>query len=59
MAGQLGWVKPRPGRLRAQRQQIPLTTGGTRYRYYLVWITDLPPGRQSVSLNEITLYQYS
>ena len=24
--------------------KIPIKTGTTRYRYYLVWITRLPPG---------------
>ena len=35
--------------------QIPLSTAGVRYRYYLVWITKLPPGSPSASLNELTL----
>jgi serine/threonine-protein kinase len=39
------------------RQDIALSTGGTRYRYYLVWITKLPPGRQSVTLNEVALFR--
>ncbi|MCW2999846.1 MAG: serine/threonine protein kinase [Solirubrobacterales bacterium] len=30
---------------------------GTPYRYYLVWIQALPPGRQSVELSEVRLYQ--
>jgi hypothetical protein len=34
-----------------------LHTGGTAYRYYLVWITSLPPGRQSVDVNEIQLFR--
>jgi serine/threonine-protein kinase len=40
----------------AGHQALPLATGGTRYRYYLVWITKLPPGSNSVSLNEVSLY---
>jgi serine/threonine-protein kinase len=39
------------------RQDISLSTGGRRYRYYLVWITKLPPGRQSVDLNEVGLFR--
>jgi serine/threonine-protein kinase len=27
------------------------------YRYFLVWITSLPPGQNSASVNEITLYR--
>jgi serine/threonine-protein kinase len=38
-----------------RRQNFRLS--GARYRYYLVWITSLPPGRQSVDLNEIQLYR--
>jgi eukaryotic-like serine/threonine-protein kinase len=38
-------------------QNIPIDTGATRYRYYLVWITKLPPGQDSVSLNEVALYR--
>jgi hypothetical protein len=30
--------------------------GRTRYRYYLVWITKLPPSSQFVKLNEVRLY---
>jgi tRNA A-37 threonylcarbamoyl transferase component Bud32 len=40
-----------------RHQDIRLTTGGTPYRYYLVWITQLPPGKQSVELNEVVLYR--
>jgi hypothetical protein len=36
---------------------IQLTLGGTRYRYYLVWLTKLPPGMQFASLAEITLFR--
>jgi eukaryotic-like serine/threonine-protein kinase len=36
---------------------IPLTLGGARYRYYLVWMTKLPPGRESASIAEITLFR--
>jgi eukaryotic-like serine/threonine-protein kinase len=36
---------------------IPLALGGARYRYYLVWITKLPPGQQSASIAELTLFR--
>ncbi|HEX3803825.1 MAG TPA: protein kinase [Solirubrobacteraceae bacterium] len=36
----------------------PFTLAGKHsYRYYLVWITALPPGGQQVSINEIRLYK--
>jgi eukaryotic-like serine/threonine-protein kinase len=36
---------------------IQLALGGARYRYYLVWITKLPPGQQSASIAELTLFR--
>jgi len=36
---------------------IPLNLGGARYRYYLLWITKLPPGMQFASLDELTLFR--
>ena len=54
-----GWTKlAQVPRMRA-RQNIPVKTGGRRYRYYLVWAVGLPPHRQSVSINEIALYYLS
>jgi eukaryotic-like serine/threonine-protein kinase len=38
----------------AQRISIP---AGTPYRYYLVWLTTLPPGQQSASIAELTLFK--
>jgi eukaryotic-like serine/threonine-protein kinase len=36
---------------------ISIALGGARYRYYLVWITKLPPGQESASLAEVTLFR--
>jgi serine/threonine-protein kinase len=36
---------------------IQLNVGGQRYRYYLLWITTLPPGKESASIAELTLFQ--
>jgi serine/threonine protein kinase len=36
---------------------ISLALDGARYRYYLVWITKLPPGMEFASLAEITLFR--
>ena len=36
---------------------IPLTLDGARYRYYLVWLTKLPPGQESASIAELTLFR--
>jgi tRNA A-37 threonylcarbamoyl transferase component Bud32 len=56
---QSNWIKVATVPSVASTQNIPLATHGARYRYYLVWITSLPPGKVSVSLNEIYLYQSS
>ena len=37
-------------------QSIPLSTAGTRYSYYLVWITTLG-GHTQVAINELTLFR--
>ena len=38
------------------RERIRLTGGGS-YRYYLIWLTTLPPGQQSASISELTLFK--
>jgi serine/threonine-protein kinase len=35
---------------------IQLALGGARYRYYLLWITKLPPGMELASIAELTLF---
>ncbi len=40
-----------------RRQRVELATQGRRLRHYLVWITALPPGRESVTINEISLFR--
>jgi eukaryotic-like serine/threonine-protein kinase len=39
-----------------RRQDIPLSTGSTRYSYYLLWITNLG-GNPQVAINELALYR--
>jgi serine/threonine-protein kinase len=39
------------------RTRVKLDPGGNRYRYYLVWITKLPPGKSSVEIAEIRLFR--
>jgi tRNA A-37 threonylcarbamoyl transferase component Bud32 len=51
-----GWVKVGGSPSVHATQRIKLTTGGTRYRYYLVWITSLGAHNQ-VAVNEIALYK--
>ncbi len=54
-AGAGGWVKVGGAANIHSTETIRLTTGGVRYRYYLVWITSLG-AHSSVSINEIALY---
>jgi tRNA A-37 threonylcarbamoyl transferase component Bud32 len=51
-----GWVQLASSPYVHHTQDIGLP-GQAPYRYYLVWIVSLPPGQQSVSLNEIALYK--
>jgi len=51
------WVKLASVAYVHNPEKIPLDTGNTRYRYFLVWITKLPSGQDSVSLNEVALYR--
>jgi eukaryotic-like serine/threonine-protein kinase len=38
-------------------ERIPLSPSGHRYRYYLVWMTTLPPGKESTTISDITLFR--
>ena len=51
-----GWVQLASQPYVHHKQDIGLP-GAAPYRYYLVWVVSLPPGLQSVSLNEISLYK--
>jgi serine/threonine-protein kinase len=50
-----GWVKVGSAPKVQAKQTIKLSTGDTRYRYYLVWITSLG-AHSHVDVNEIALY---
>jgi eukaryotic-like serine/threonine-protein kinase len=39
------------------RQRIRIASAATPYRYYLIWLTTLPPGQQSASISEVTLFR--
>jgi serine/threonine-protein kinase len=38
-------------------ERVPLNLGGQQFRYYLIWITTLPPNMQSASIAELTLFR--
>jgi serine/threonine-protein kinase len=52
-----GWAKLAGGTVRTDHQRFKLDSGGKRYRYYLVWITELPPNQPRVDIGEIALFQ--
>jgi serine/threonine-protein kinase len=40
----------------APSERVALDTAGNRFRFYLIWIEKLPPGRGSVELSEVVLF---
>jgi tRNA A-37 threonylcarbamoyl transferase component Bud32 len=56
-----GWTQLASARQIRSQTNIPLNTAGTRYRYYLVWITELEPATESsavaAQISEITLFR--
>src|SRR5262249_35216015 len=51
-----GWVKISASTRIGSTQAIRLTSDSTKYRYYLLWITDLGAHSQ-LSIGEMTLYK--
>ena len=45
------------GTVRRKQQRFKLRTDGKRYRYYLVWITKLPPDQERVEISDVTLFR--
>jgi serine/threonine-protein kinase len=56
-SGPNGWVAITSLPSVAAAQRLTLNTNGKRYRYYLVWITKLPPNHNLVTISEVTLYK--
>jgi len=52
-----GWSQISAPTVVGKKTSIPLHAGSTRYRYYLVWITNLG-GHEQLSIDEIVLYTY-
>jgi eukaryotic-like serine/threonine-protein kinase len=50
-----GWTKLTGGTVARKTQRFTLGSGTTAYRYYLVWITKLPPSKSNVEISEIAL----
>ena len=54
----LGWQPVGVGRARISNgERIQLDTASHPYRYYLVWITKLAPGKDYAELSELTLFK--
>src|SRR4051812_13598494 len=51
------WQKVGGGTVRRKHQRFKLHTNGKQYRYYLVWITKLPPGQERVEISEVSLFR--
>jgi serine/threonine-protein kinase len=50
------WTRVGGGTVERRRQRFDLATGGRAYRYYLVWITQLPPDEGRVEITQVTLF---
>jgi hypothetical protein len=55
--GRNGWTLLGSENYVRHQQKIPINRADKQYRYYLVWITNLPRGQESVAVNEVTLYR--
>jgi eukaryotic-like serine/threonine-protein kinase len=53
----LGWTRLADPHTIYTRTTVPINSSGTVYRYYLVWITRLPPAQQTAQLSEATLFR--
>jgi serine/threonine-protein kinase len=52
-----GWHGPIGASARVRSgERIRLSSGGA-HRYYLIWMTTLPPGSQSATISEVTLFR--
>jgi eukaryotic-like serine/threonine-protein kinase len=52
-----GWRKLADLNNVQRREMVKIDTGGKRYRYYLVWITQLPPNQSKVELSDLALFR--
>jgi len=49
------WTRLAGGTVSKGRESFKLDTGDRNYRYYLVWITALPPDEDQVAITQVTL----
>jgi serine/threonine-protein kinase len=55
--GARGWEGPIGGSAAVANKETIRFAGGRSYRYYLIWLTSLPPGMQLATINELTLFK--
>jgi hypothetical protein len=53
----LGWTQLAPAKTVYSRTTIAINGQRLLYRYYLVWITKLPPSSETARISEITLFR--
>jgi serine/threonine-protein kinase len=52
-----GWTEIGGGTVQKAKQRFTLDTAGKPYRYYLIWITALPPQGDKVEIGDVSLTQ--
>jgi eukaryotic-like serine/threonine-protein kinase len=52
-----GWQRVADFTVTDKRQKVPLDTAGQAFRYYLIWITKLPPGAEKAEISEVVLFR--
>jgi serine/threonine-protein kinase len=52
-----GWTQLASAASISSQQRLTLATNGASFRYYLVWITKLPPGSERAEISEIRLFE--
>jgi serine/threonine-protein kinase len=52
-----GWQGPLGSATSVRNHQRIQLAGNSAYRYYLIWLTTLPPSQESVSISELTLFK--
>jgi len=52
-----GWQRVADFTITDKHQRIDLDTAKQRFRYYLIWITKLPPGAEKAEISEVLLFQ--
>jgi tRNA A-37 threonylcarbamoyl transferase component Bud32 len=56
--GERGWQGPVGASPHVRSgERIQLRLNGARHRYYLMWMTTLPPGRQSATIADLNLFR--